>query len=425
MGDIDNDGDQEIVMAAGPNIIAVNGKYGNIEWSVPGSKTAVELADLNNDSTPELLFGIERRGNIGPRVRALRGDGSIFWTSMPLHGDNLPLFPIVTADIDGDGYPEIYFATEDTNPYPYSGVIDDYEGAVFMLDYKGNLLHESWVWHPCWGGMSIGDTNHDDIFELFIGDRRQYHHDMTESQGIQSLNAHNLEFLWGRPDIQHSSPIPILADIVGDGNMEVVATNITLMGPLVLDPEAGENILDWSMEGLPTHATPTVYDIDEDGNAEYITSASYPSHAPKKFVVFDLIEGRVDFEDSYDFWITWSPSVGDVTGDSHLEILVATADQLEEVGDSHNGSYPLIIYNNNYEIIDWINMPEGTGQLTPARLYDTDSDGYMEVIVAGFYGKLMAYDTNAPTPNPAPRSWAQLYSEYRQNAAVYIPQPGF
>jgi len=418
MGDIDNDGDQEIVMAAGKSIVAVNGKTGDIEWSIGNGDgySAVELVDLNNDGTPEVLHGMK-----GPRLRALNGNGSIRWTSALLKGEGQTLFPIVAFDIDGDGYPTIYFASEDTTPDPYSGNPDDYDGALTMLDHNGNVLTDTWIRHPCWSGPTLGDADFDGVFEIYLGDRRDGYHDMPAG-GLQAFNAHTLEQLWARPDIHHSSPHPILADVLGDSNLELVATEITLAGPMILDPITGETIEDDSFRNLPTHGTPTVYDIDEDGNLEFITATSYPSTAPRNFVVFDLIDKTIDFEASFDFWITWPPKVGDVTGDGHMEILVATGSQYDEVGDTHDGNYPLLVYDKDFTLIDRVDLQ--AGQLTPARVYDTDSDGYNEVVVAGFDGKLVVYDTDAPTPDPAPRTWVQFYSEYRQGAAEYVPPPG-
>jgi outer membrane protein assembly factor BamB len=420
MGDIDNDGDQEIVMKAGNNVVAVNGKTGNIEWSVTigSGNGAVELVDLNNDGTPEILCAT----SFPPRLHALNGNGSTRWITPPLKGEGITFFPIIAHDIDGEGYPTIYFASEDTTPDPYSGNPDDYDGALTMLDHNGNVLADTWIRHPCWGGLALADADLDGQFEVYLGDRRDGYHDMP-ADGLQAFNAHTLEQLWARPDIQHSSPMPILADVTGDGFLELIATQITLDGPIILDPTSGNTIVDYSNRGLPTHGTPTVYDIDEDGNLEFITATSYPSRAPRNFVVFDLVNGTIDFQASFDFWIAWPPKVGDVTGDGHMEILVATGSQEDTVGDTHDGDYPLLVYDKNFTLIDWIEIKDA-GQLTPARVYDTDSDGYNEVVVAGFNGKLLVYDTDAPTADPAPRTWVQFYSEYRRGAAEYVPPPG-
>ena len=418
MGDIDNDGDQEIVMNAGSYIVAVNGKTGAIEWSVGGSAgTSIELADLNRDGVPEVLYGMD-----GPRLRALNGNGTTRWTSPYLKGEGQARYPILSYDIDGDGYPTIWFASEDSHPDPFNGDMNDYNGALIMLDHNGTVLTDTWIHHPCWGGMALADTDNDDQYEIYLSDRRDGYHDFP-ANGIQAFNAHTLDPIWARPDIQHSSPLPVLADFDGDGDLEVIATKITLSGPMILDPATGDTIIDYSWRRLPTHATPTVYDIDEDGNLEYIVSTSYPSRAPQNFVVFDLTTGTIDFTATFsDFWVAWPPSVGDVTGDGHMEILVASGSQEEEVGDTRDGDYPLIVYDKNFTMIDWVEIIDA-GQLTPARVYDTDGDGYNEVVVAGHNGMLLVFDTESPTPNPAPRSWVQYYSEYRQGAAIYVHPP--
>ena len=417
MGDIDNDGDQEIVMNAGDRIVAVNGKTGAIEWSVSGSAgTSVELADLNRDGVPEVLYGMN-----GPRLRALNGNGSIRWTSAILKGESQARFPIMSYDLNGDGYPTIWFASEDSSPDPFNGNMDDYNGALTMLDHTGKVLTDTWIHHPCWGGMALADTDLDGRYEIYLSDRRDGYHDFP-ANGLQAFDARTLDPIWARPDIQHSSPMPVIADVDRDGHLEVIATKITMGGPLILDPATGETIIDYSRKRLPTHATPTVYDIDGDGHLEYIVSTSYPSSAPQNFVVFDLTTGAVDFTATFNFWTAWPPTVGDVTGDGRMEILVASGNQEEEVGDALEGNYPLLVYDKNYKLISWVEI-KGAGQLTPARVYDTDGDGYNEVVVAGAKGMLMVYDTDARTPNPAPRTWVQNYSEYRRGAAEYVHPP--
>jgi hypothetical protein len=63
------------------------------------------------------------------------------------------------------------------------------------------------------------------------------------------------------------------------------------------------------------------------------------------------------------------------------------------------------------------------GQLTPARVFDTDNDGYNEVVVPGFNNKLMVYDTSAFTSNPPPNTWVQKYSNYRQGVPEDVELP--
>ncbi|MGV8162089.1 MAG: DUF2341 domain-containing protein, partial [Candidatus Nanoarchaeia archaeon] len=417
MGDIDNDGDQEIVMTAGSRVVSVNGKTGEIEWAVEGALGHTsELIDTDNDGVPEVIFSTYENG--GLRLKAINGNGTIKWTSDRLKGDGTSVFGIIGYDIDGDGYPTIYFASEDTFPVAYSGNMSDYNGALSMMDHNGRLINDTWLFHPCWGGLSLGDYDYDGVFEIYVSDRR-YGSNGLPAKGLQVYNAHTLELLWNRGDIHHSSPLPVLVDVTGDENLEVIAQKILYSGVAVLDPATGQAIpgFDYLSKRLPTHGAGTAYDIDLDGNVELILAMDDSHTYPKEFVVFDLVTGQEDFHPFFDFWFAWPPEAGDVLGDGDLEIVAAAGNQ------GSGGSYPLLIYDHNYKLVDRVDF-NWAGQLMPSKVYDTDGDGLNEVVVASVSGELFIFDTNVTTPNPAPRSWTQRYSEYRRGAAEYVELPG-
>jgi hypothetical protein len=427
MGDIDNDDTQELVTCAEETLYAIDGKTGAMDvLATDCYAKSVELADIDNDGTPEILYGAQTSTTLGldgggNRIKALDGSGNVLWATT-VTGNGESMFPILAFDIDGDGYPTIYFATEDTSPTPYSGNIADYKGGITMLDHNGNILDYTWLEHPCWGGMSIADVNFDGTFELFVGDR-PYNNNRNKttntgfpSQGLQAYNAQTLDMLWSIPNFAHSSPIPIIADVVGDSNLEIIGTPITSSGPVVVDGLTGTVLKDFTNLRVATHGVGTVYDIDNDGNKEIFLGSSYPITNPAEWDVVDLVNGQLQ-RFPIDYQVAWPPKLGDVTGDGKMEILVGTGPQ------GSSSSYPLLIYDNNYNLIDRVDLGRA-GQIMPVRLYDTDSDGLFEAIVAGSNGKFNVYNTNSEVPTPAPRTWMQMYGEYRQGVAQYQAPPG-
>ena len=400
IGDINGDGEMEVVMSTYGHVVALNGTDGSELWrhspevNRPHHR-AITLADLTNDGVPEIL-AVTGQG----RVIALFGNGTLYWQSPGVGGENWCDFPVTAYDIDGDGYPTIYSARED--------ITVPYNGRLTALNHNGEVLCSTFIFHPCTGGPTVADYDHDGVFEVYMGDRNT-----DEGKGMRSWWASNLTSRWNQTDFSSSSAMPVLIDVNGDGLLEVIAMRVVNKGLAVLDASDG-SIIQRDL-GLPSHATPTVYDVDLDGRLEVILSS--PRDCPEGFVVWDLVRRKKDEDISLPYNCTWPPTVGDVDGDGVMEIIAATGNERDDE------DYDIFIYNSTYHLIDRVPV-EGAGCLSGARVQDIDGDGLNEVVVAGCNGKVLAYDTVAPTPSPRPRTEVQYYSEYRRGAAEYVEPPG-
>ena len=99
-------------------------------------------------------------------------------------------------------------------------------------------IPSTFVYRPCRGGLSLADADFDGEFEIYMGDRASgYPH----AEGLRCWNAHTLEPLWERPDIYHSSGLPVIADVTGDSDLEIVAEDQS-RGCAVLNGMTGETI---------------------------------------------------------------------------------------------------------------------------------------------------------------------------------------
>ena len=145
-----------------------------------------------------------------------------------------------------------------------------------------------------------------------------------------------------------------------------------------------------------------VYDIDLDGNPEWIMSGSH-------VFVYDITKKKIDLyaSSSSD---RWPPLVADVTGDGIKDIVVAM------------GTY-LRVYNHNYQIV--ARIPEsgdlpGSGFIVNPIATDVDNDGLNEIVLARSSGEVIFIDTIALAEYGGSRTTEKGYSMYRQGVAEYI-----
>lgn len=402
------DSKEEVIMVGAGKAMVLDGSTGGVIWSrdlgVGVRYTATpEIADLNKDGVLELVLQIDWPPGL---IVLHANDGSEYWRISDLGGGDHS-GSLVIADIDGYGYPTIFCVTSTEHPSDPA----QSTSRMYSITHDGTILHEAFVYHPCAGGLSIGDADNDGEFEVYYGDRySSFSGDAGIPRGLQSFWASNLTKRWERPDVSCSSNRPMLADVTGDGILDVIAGHHN-GGVAVVNSRDGT----WIYNGLnlgqytaPVHYQPSVYDIDEDGNLEMLMQdGEHNSYMP---VVFDLVTHQVDAR----LPIVpgkYGPQIADVTGDGHMDIIVCN-------------DTDIFVFDRTYTLVTQIKG------LYPRLMYavtqDIDGDGYNEVVVNrdGESGRIYAFDTPARTSTPRTRTEVRFNSERRNGVAEYVPLPG-
>jgi len=406
----------EIVVVGGSSdggtdgtVTVLDGRTGTIRWQKQyisgagiGMHTLFELADLDNDGSAEIIIGAKYS------TLVVHGnDGSEYWRNKDAPAAQT--YPAV-ADIDGDGYPEIFVARG-------LGVQNGYDW-ITELSHDGNVLHQAYNWRTCFGGLTIGDSNHDGVFELYIGDRSNRYTGHNETykgggMGIRALDPYTLTPLWNDPTILCSSQAPILADVDKDGILDVVVADQGNDGIAVLNSADGSVVTTGGIyrkggTNMPAHSQPTVCDVDEDGNLELIDNEweeSFP-------IIWDLYDWKYD--GTIPVNMTEPPKVGDIVD------LGGNYTKMEIIAPTWGRMY-IYSFNKITKTYDQVDYVSGLSQPRPFTLVqDVDGDGLNELIVTSSSGYIYAYDTPAPSTVPGIRSTNQFYSENRRGAAEYV-----
>ena len=421
------DSDLEVVVIGGTDdgawdgcVTVLDGDDGHLIWRVNpqangwgfgiGMHTCMDIADLDKDGDQEIVVAAE-----GGTLVLNGADGSRYWSNPAAPGRENYL---AIADVDGDGFKEVFVNRGDA---PYSTVGYDW---ITMLSYDGRILRQGWSWHPCWGGLTIGDTNHDGKLELYQGDRGNNYANNEDTfkrggQGLRALDAATLTPLWTVQNVLMSSHCPMLADVDKDGVEDVVvamqSSGIAVFSSLdgsVLTT-GGKYRASSGVSGVSAHSQPTVADLDSDGNLEFVVA--YNSQP----VVWDLFnwaqDTRLVNETGGAIVVFEPPKAGDVTGDGKLDIIAVTV-----AGDVYVYSSPSA---NTYSLVEHVKTGGFGGGSAFTLVQDVDGDDLNELVVTGSWGVTVCYDTPAAAPSPRARTGNTFYSEARRGAAEYVPAP--
>jgi RHS repeat-associated protein len=237
VGDIDHDGQPEIIAIHESNTLIAFESDGTFKWKsstiLPSSFVGtnwggVSLADINGDGTTEIIFGSQ----------AFENDGTLLWAGGYGRGDIGLGSLSVIADIDLDGLPEIVAGS-----------------TVYRAD--GSLL---------WQNTSVGDGFN--ALGNFNADA--YPEIVLVSAGAVYLLSHTGQVLWGPialPGGGRGGP-PTIADFDNDGWPE-----IGVAGAIAYTVFEADGTVKWSattIDGSSNVTGSSVFDFDGDGRAEVI-----------------------------------------------------------------------------------------------------------------------------------------------------------
>jgi outer membrane protein assembly factor BamB len=291
MGDVDLDGDAEVLVGGADNTIYCYEIDGTLTWesSVPASQAngGIGIADLDVDGVPEVYMGATIFDNRGVLIcegtgGTGGGGGRGFSTAADLDLDgDLELVGGNTAyhhDCSimwqsgeaGDGYPgvaDIYDASglPGTDGYPEVALI--YSGNLQIISGQdGSLLWEVALPGSGYGGApNISDFDGDGLVE--IGTAGGAYMVVFDPDGTEPI-------LWQQPtqDTSSARTGSTVFDFEGDGEAEIVYSDECFVR--IYKGSDGTVLFEESNNTRTQHEYPIVVDIDADGNSELVVTAN-------------------------------------------------------------------------------------------------------------------------------------------------------
>lgn len=443
IGDIDNDGDFEVLFPLYSGDFYAYDHRGKLltGWPIDtpdellSGKASTSLIDTDDDYDLE-IFSVAYDTAYGWHHNGLTIEG---WPRYVERNGIGVISTPATIDCDGDTEIEIIHGTSELTQYLYS--------LVYMWTHYG-VLEENWpqivpddeelVNSAVNGSPAVGDFDFDGMLEIVVGSDNEdvyaWHSDGTLVDGWpQNTDERRCGFI-----------TPALGDIDGDNELEIVIGTDVPFDSLTFHDSGQERVYAWNIDGTLANGWPqdnfvelgfalsggpSLGDVDGDGRLEVV--AACVGGYGKVFIWNgengSLLEGWPQPAEDYNITFpTNTPTIGDIDGDGDMEVL---ASGFYSMFSGDNDAF-IMAWHHDGEMVDGFPILMDNQMIfnSAPTLCDLNSDGKLDIGVGTWKrypldeGYVHFFTLDAPY-NPDLIEWGQ-YSHDIQHTGLYAqPEP--
>jgi uncharacterized repeat protein (TIGR01451 family) len=416
VADVDGDGDLEIVAASGYGYVRVLDHAGGIVWTrqpMSNELRGLSVYDLDDDGTLEIVVTAARGSRTNAWVYEHDGSLRAGWPQLDndsgyawgVYNDNAAL-----GDIDGDGMGEIVVPSD----------------VHYICAYEANGVQIPA--HAMYGGKAWGKVG---VWEDLTVELRGW----GECNGVRA-ESYRTNFADGPA---------VIADVNGDGAMEVVATGNVYdchagyppsryVGVYIFNADRSRfntGGYDWRTVPVDTGTpisenynviesatyNPVTADLDGDGNLEILFS-SYDGRVHAYWL--DKTEHGnwpYDVRTGGPYRFASEPAVADLDGNGTAEVIFGSWVQK---GSYQTGKLHVLDYLGN--VLYEVNLPaaygspDWNGALAAPTLANIDADADLEVVLNTAHSGFVAYDL--PGTANARVLWGTGRGNYQRTGSI-------